>query len=160
MYKLTARFAERFVVHSASAGARVTDRYIRSNGRIAVMPHGNYASDYPAARPEARSSIRADFGIPTDATVAIAFGLVRPYKRILEVVEEFPIRTSGNIKLLVVGAAFDKDYSARIREAAAKRPDVYLHLESVPTENVRDFFAASDIAIINYAEAFSAAHYF
>jgi glycosyltransferase involved in cell wall biosynthesis len=148
-----ARLADRLIVHSDYARARVEDHY-RSAGKTTVIPHGNYVGAYP---PEtlSRAQLRRERGIPEDAFVFLAFGQVRPYKRVREVASALASLPDGDIRLLVAGEPTVDSEARDLRVAASLDPRLILDLRRVPDSEVVALHRLADAAVIAYRDVFS-----
>jgi beta-1,4-mannosyltransferase len=148
-----ARLADRLIVHSDYARARVEDHY-RSAGKTTVIPHGNYVGAYP---PETRSraQLRRERGIPEDAFVFLAFGQVRPYKRVREVASALATLPDADIRLLVAGEPTVDSEARDLRAAASLDPRLILDLRRVPDSEVVALHRLADAAVIAYRDVFS-----
>ena len=67
-----------------------------------MIPHPNYVGVFPIER-RSRTSIRGALEIPQDAFAFLAFGQVRPYKRLPELVEAFSTLDGDDLRLIIAG---------------------------------------------------------
>lgn len=143
----------RIVVHCPAAEDEIVDAYglpDRVRSRIAVVPHGHFVDNYPsdATREDARDRL----SLPREATVYLAFGMVRPYKQVPELVETFRAVANGDEWLVVAGNP-NRDWLERdVRAAAGDHPRVRLDLAFVPDDAVGDYFAAADAVVLPYRD--------
>lgn len=147
-YDVLARTADVFVTHSRAAAERAEARYPRAHGRTVVAHHGHYLGVHPPAR-RSRAAVRAHYGIPEDAFLLLAFGQIRPYKRLPELARAL----DGDAHLLVAGAAIDPSLAEELERSAG--PRTHLDVRRIPDEEVADLYGAADAAAINHAEVFS-----
>jgi beta-1,4-mannosyltransferase len=155
LYGTALRVADRLVVHSRTAADRVVETMGRSRGLV-VVPIGNYDGVYP---PESRSrdELRAALGVPGDAFVYLAFGQVRPYKRIPELIAAFRQAACERSVLIVAGAANDPTLAEAVHAEADGDERVRLDLRFIPETEVAGLHMAADAAVIPYREVFSSA---
>jgi glycosyltransferase involved in cell wall biosynthesis len=146
-----ARLATSVVVHSEHA-ARVSARRLRRRD-LPVAHHGNYLGFYPPPA-RGRSAARERLGIAADAHVFLAFGQVRPYKRIPELIAAFRSLASPAVHLVVAGNARGA-VREEVTAAAAGAERVTLLLEPIDDAEVRELHAAADTAVIAYEEVLS-----
>ena len=69
---------------------------------VAVIPHGNYLGLFTPTC-ATRDELRGAMAIPGDAYVFLAFGQVRPYKRLPDLVTAFTALRGDDVRLLIVG---------------------------------------------------------
>jgi beta-1,4-mannosyltransferase len=152
-YALVARTTDTFVTHSADAGERAAARFPQIAGHLVVAPHGNYRGVYGAAPAGAAAALRAAHGIPEGATLLVAFGQVRAYKRVAELAAL--VAATDDLHLLVAGSPVDREHAAELERLAAGSSQVHLELRRIPDEEVGTLYAAADLAVLHYREAFS-----
>jgi glycosyltransferase involved in cell wall biosynthesis len=104
-------------------------------------------------RPISRAEARLALGLPDDGPVVLHFGAIREYKGLDTLLLAFPQvkKSIPNSRLLVAGKPWGdwKPYAEIIR-AASLEPDVSLFLEYIPTNRVKEFFAAADLVVLPY----------
>jgi glycosyltransferase involved in cell wall biosynthesis len=136
----------RLVVHAESAR-----RLLPHGGRDAtVVPHGHYIDAYPHALD--RDEARRRLGLGETDVVFLAFGQVRAYKGIPDLLEAFAALDVPNVRLVIAGGAMDSMLAASIRREAARDPRVVTHLAHVADEDVRGFFEAADWIVLPYRD--------
>jgi glycosyltransferase involved in cell wall biosynthesis len=144
--------ADAVIVHTEES-ARVTADRLRPGARIRVIRHGDYAFfafDEKPSREEARRRL----DLPRDGKLILAFGAIRPYKGIPELIAAMPdIRRHHPDAYLVVagpllvGSAYE--YQQIIRQARVEAAVIFRPYY-VPHEMVGHYFAAADVAVYNY----------
>jgi glycosyltransferase involved in cell wall biosynthesis len=138
------RLADAVVVHEPSFAEVVADAH--------VIPHGLETVE---GRP--RTEARARLGLEQDAFVALAFGFLAPYKG-LEPALEAARRLGDEVQLVVAGGAHPRLAESGDRYAdelqAAYGGDARF-TGYVPDEQVHDWFAAADVALLLYPKPFS-----
>jgi beta-1,4-mannosyltransferase len=150
---VVSRLADRLIVHSNYARRRVARRW-RATRKVKVIPHGNYIDVFPSTG-RSRQEVRSDLGISEQAYVFIAFGQVRPYKRLPELVSAFSALPSPDVRLVIAGRPVVADEADRLRTAAARDPRVVLDLREVPDTEVTDLLRSADAAVLGYRDVFS-----
>jgi glycosyltransferase involved in cell wall biosynthesis len=143
------------IVHSEHARG-VLRRAFPARAPTIVMPFGAYVHQYPAPA-ETRAETRRRLGIPDDARVALAFGQVRRYKKLDELIPAFGTLPEPDLRLVVAGRANEPEYEQEVRSLAAADDRVVLALRRIPDEEVAALYAAADVAVISYEEVFSSA---
>ena len=149
--RLAARLADSVLVHSRHCAAQVSERL---GGTVEVAYHGNYIDFYPPPRRDRRES-RLSLGIPADAHVFLAFGLIRPYKMIVELIAEFRCLADPRFRLLIAGRPLSDDLRRQVEAAAAGDERVVLRLGRIADADVAEIHLAADVAVFAYRDVFS-----
>lgn len=148
-----ARLSDELCASSKHAAAQIETAYRHSPVRVAYHPA--YGLDSYPRSAASRAEIRAGYGIPADARVFLAFGLVRAYKRLPELVSAFRSVDDPEARLLIVGRPSPPGAEADIEARAAGDERVITRFEYVPDEAVGDLHAAADVAVLPYRDVFS-----
>ncbi|UWG50188.1 Glycosyltransferase [Halalkaliarchaeum sp. AArc-CO] len=145
-----ARLVDQIVVHCESAVGTVCDCYRlpeHVGERIRVVPHGHFENAYRDEITQTEARRRLD--LPQDDPVLLYFGLIRPYKNVLELVETF--RTvEGDARLLIVGNPWDETIENRVRHACESDERVEAVFEYVSDEEVQVYMGAADAIVLPY----------
>jgi glycosyltransferase involved in cell wall biosynthesis len=149
--RLVARLADTVLVHSRHCAARATARLGREPE---VAYHGNYIGCYPPPGRD-RAQVRRALGVPADARLMLAFGLVRPYKMIPAAIAELRRLPDPDLRLLVAGRPLDERIRRQVERAAAGEERVLLRLRRIPDAEVAELHAAADLALLAYRDVFS-----
>lgn len=148
-----ARLSDELCASSKHAAAQIEEAYGQSPVRVAYHPAYDMDS-YPRSSAP-RDEVRAGYGIPADARVFLAFGLVRAYKRLPDLVLAFRSVDDPNARLLIVGRPSPPGAEAEIAARAKGDERVITRFEHVPDEAVGDLHAAADVAVLPYRDVFS-----
>jgi glycosyltransferase involved in cell wall biosynthesis len=151
--RVTARLADRIVVHSEHARQLVARTYGHER-KLDVIPHGNFVGHYPPPR-RSRGDVRAALGLPDGTFTFLVFGQVRRYKHVPDTVAAFRRLQGSDVALIVAGSAWDAAERAAVQAAAAHDPRVHLRLDFIPDEEVVELHEAADAAVLGYREVFS-----
>lgn len=146
--------ADEVIVHSRYAQARVQERFRGRRRPAHVIPHPNYVGVFPAS-PQSRSEARRSLGLPQAAYVYLAFGLIRRYKRLDLLVEQFGRLHGPRLRLVIVGAAPEPTELEMLRQVAARDSRIILRPGYVAEEMVATVHRAADSAVLAYADVFS-----
>jgi len=118
------------------------------------IPHPSYIDAYPSWM--TREQARAMLGIPASATVFLAFGRIRAYKGVTELIGAFTNLSQtqpGNYVLLIAGeSAADAEVQTSLSEASL-RPDIIVADYKIPDREVQVFFRAADIGVYPYRQS-------
>ena len=148
-WKVFTRRIDAFICLSERGRQLAIDRYpTLASLPACVVPHGHYLEAYPQT--VTREEARAHLALPSDATVLLHFGLIRPYKNVPHLIHTFHNRTDRNAVLLIAGRPFDRVMEQDVRTSAEGVSNVRLNLHRIPDEDVQRFFAASDLVVLPY----------
>jgi glycosyltransferase involved in cell wall biosynthesis len=146
---------DELIVHSGYAAGAIASTFRGRRGRPAhVIPHANYVGAFPAPV-QTREQLREELGLPVDAFVYLGFGVIRGYKRLGLLAEQFRELPGPDLRLVVAGAANQPDEAELVRAHAAADPRIVLRTGFVPDELVGGLHLASDAAVIAYPDVFS-----
>ncbi len=121
------------------------------NGKISVIPHGNYIDVYKSSG----LNIRQAFLIPDDSVVFLFFGRICGYKGIHSLIDAVKCTDSGSCFLIVAGKPETEILKDEINLMCQSLNNVRLNLQFISPIAVRDYFDASDYFVIPYDELFS-----
>jgi beta-1,4-mannosyltransferase len=149
---LVARLADSVLVHSRHCAAQISRRLGRPDVEVAY--HGNYIGFYPAPRRDRREARRA-LGVSPDAHLLLAFGLIRPYKQVVELIAAFRMIEDPRFYLLVAGRPLTEEMRREVELAAAEDARIVLRLERISDAEVAELHRAADVAVLAYRDVFS-----
>jgi glycosyltransferase involved in cell wall biosynthesis len=141
--------ADRLLVHTQAEYERA--RALLPDKPIVVSPHPTYA-ELPTSK-WTRAAARAELQLA--GNVLLFFGLVRPYKGLLDLIEALPaIPAELDVTLLVVGEIWGDAaiYHARVNELGL-RDKVRFIDRYVSNAEVALYFSAADLVVLPYREA-------
>jgi beta-1,4-mannosyltransferase len=145
-----ARLAHVIVVHYPDARRIVRDTFrVPARKPILVAPHGHYLDVYD-------KPTDAQSGLPPHGSirplVILAFGLVRPYKRLEDLIVAFKDLDREDVSLKIRGGAHDESYASELRRLAEEDDRISLELDFVDDREVAGVFAAADIVACTQAD--------
>ncbi len=152
LYRWLAADADAILVHTRYAAELVRQRLGRT-GPIYVARHGNYVGVYASATVE-REALRARYGVGKGDQVLLAFGQVRAYKRLVELVGDFA-SSSAPVRLMIAGPPKDADVARTLRKMVDASDRVVFLDRYIPDSEVAELYSLADLAVINYSEIFS-----
>lgn len=147
-----ARLADGCFVHSQSALALLEREYgVALAGKTRVVPHASYVGQYPAAPPDAVTTMRHDLGLKGSDFVYLFVGAIRRYKGVGELVDAFRALPDGDARLVIAGAAFTPEIEDWLRGAAAKDRRIVLRIGYVPDEDLPSYLSLASVVVLPYA---------
>jgi glycosyltransferase involved in cell wall biosynthesis len=150
-HALLSRVVQRVIVHSQASQSSLV-RHVRLGRRgskkVLVIAHGRFDDAYPLTidRAEARGALQLDPSAP----VFLAFGQVRRYRGILELLDAFEALPDPNARLLVVGRPADEQLATRVEAAARDDDRVRAYLSYCSADDVQRYFLAADAVVLPY----------
>jgi beta-1,4-mannosyltransferase len=153
LYRWLAQDADAVIVHTHYAAQLVRERLGRA-GAMYLAPHGNYIDVYGTSSVD-RKALRARYGFCDSDRVLLAFGQIRAYKRLVELVIDFETRAPPSTRLIIAGTPKDHGITQRLKSMVAASSRVVLLDRYIPESEVGELYAVADLAIFNYAEIFS-----
>lgn len=143
--------SDAIIVHGEDTRDRLLDAFRLNAERITVIPHGDYGFATGSTSPR---DARAALGLDDDSLVLLAFGALREYKGIPELIDAFGAIAEEfeKARLLIVGKPIrvDTDAYRRRIEQRGIADRVTLRDEYVPFEEIDRYFAACDVAVYPY----------
>ncbi|MCE2882747.1 MAG: glycosyltransferase family 4 protein [Planctomycetaceae bacterium] len=159
-HRFLARMARAFdacLVHSESARHEVLAAIASSGTRpdrlahkIHVVPHGNYAGCYQAAR--CRDRQREQLGVGVEDTLFAFLGQLRPYKNVVGLVTAFRQGATDRGRLLISGKPLNATLDAEIRAAIASDPRVIYIPAFADDAELASNLEACDLVALPYRE--------
>ena len=148
------RAADAVVVHTQEAAA-LAARRLGPAARIKVIHHGDYGFFAPGGGVD-RARARRRLGLAAGGRLVLAFGAIRPYKGILELIGAWAAVRARHpdASLVIVGPLLVGSEAAyhRAIEGAGVADAVTFRPTYVPHAEVALYFGAADVAVYNYRE--------
>lgn len=153
LYRWLAQEADAVIVHTHHAAQLVRDRLGRT-GPMYLARHGNYIGVYDPPSMD-RQALRGRYGFGDADQVLLAFGQIRAYKRLLELISDFKAYASPSTHLIVAGAPKEPGVVQALKEMAATSKRIILLGRHIPESEVAELYTLADLAVFNYSEVFS-----
>ena len=153
LYRWLAQQADAVIVHTPHAGQLVRERLGRT-GPMYLARHGNYLGAYGSPTLN-RKALRDRYGFDDTDQILLAFGQIRTYKRLVELVSDFGASTPASTHLVIAGAPKDISVARELKRVAAANDRVVLLDRYIPGPEVAELYALADLAVLNYSEVFS-----
>lgn len=147
--RIVIALARKILVHGPSAAKELSARFPSAAGKIAHIPHGNWADYYPVT--STREATRSKLGIPVDTYVYLFIGLCKPYKNLHGLVKTF--RTlPGDSVLLVAGKFEDPNYQKHVEALASGDQRIRIIPGFIPDDMIQRYLVACDAVVAPYNE--------
>ncbi|MRR54303.1 MAG: glycosyltransferase [Deltaproteobacteria bacterium] len=115
-----------------------------------IIPHGHYRDVYPNSVDF--SEARKFLDIPLNKKVLLYFGLIRPYKNVVELIHAFKKLANHDLVLLIAGKPHSAQLGAEIKDAAHDDSRIRLFLDFVDENQLQTFFNACNLVIFPFQE--------
>lgn len=115
-----------------------------SQAETIVIPHGDYAPSYPPPREAAG-----------DPRSLLYFGLIRSYKQVPLLVQEFQLLERPDVRLSVLGKPWDESLRRQVSTAAANSPGVRLVLADIDEEQLVAEILGAGLVVLPYAKLYN-----
>lgn len=147
---LCSRSMNHLIVHSIFAKQKVVALYrgIQPE-KVHVIPHPHFVGFYPdkISRLEARCKLNLD----ENSLVFLAFGMIRAYKGVSELMEAFKNFEDPSARLIIVGEMYGGPGMASELIFVAKSDSrIRLVTEFIADIDVQTYFRAADVAVVSY----------
>ena len=145
----TLRRADRLIVHTTAQQALA--QRLLPGCSISRVPLPSYAAFHSDAW--TRDRARAHLGLT--GNILLFFGLIRPYKGLLDLIEALPtVLNEIDVTLLIVGEVWGDASVYQARRAELNlQAEVQLINRYVSNDEAAMYFAAADLAVLPYREA-------
>jgi len=129
----------------------IVSSYLRiPEEKLVVIPEGPYIGWYPEG--ESRASAREKLQLATNDKVWLYLGTLRPYKGVESLIEVYHSLKAPDLKLVVAGNPWNKEYADSLISLAKGNPGIKIHAFSVPDDDLQTYFAASDLVILPFKQ--------
>ena len=143
-----AAVATRLRVFSAEQATLAGQLFRVADAKIVVQPEGSYVGYYPHTKTNAEA--RAALSLQTGGRVLLHFGNLRPYKGTDLLLAAFFRYALPDDQLVIAGPAHTPAYIAQLARQAGGDSRVFLHPGFVAKEQVQNYFAAADLAVLPF----------
>jgi len=148
---VAARLSDRLLVFCPTARREISHFYhLGKTKKILVIPHPHYFDSYPnvVSRGQSRKRLKLR---PNDF-VFLFFGVIRPYKGILELLSAFRQLGEPKAKLMIAGLPLGEKFKKKLKLSLKKTPGAITDLRFIPAEEVQFYFQAADVVVLPYRE--------
>ncbi|WP_343505056.1 MULTISPECIES: glycosyltransferase [Roseobacteraceae] len=132
---------------SRPAQAALIDRYPQlAKVRHEVIPHPHYRQYFEGLDTHTPESCEAASAL--DGRLLLVFGMIRPYKRVPEIVEAFR-GLQGQNRMVILGGGHE-DECARVRDAMQNDPRIDFRQGRYEDAQLRDLLRRADLSVFNF----------
>lgn len=147
-----ASIAHALIVHGETTRGLIASIYGVNSCNIHVVPHGHYRDVYDAPPPPEEA--REELGVPDKGRLFLHFGMLKPYKGVVDLLDVWPAYHSDHPEdhLVIAGSSQNKEYGQNLRRRAKQIASVTLRDEFIPEHDVPTYFGAADVAVFPFRE--------
>lgn len=150
MNTVLANLMHALTVKCEAARQTISGAYrVNDTSKMVVIPDGNYIDAYPNVVDQQEA--RQQLGIG-DEFVYLFFGLIRPYKNVVELIQAFQRYNDEKTLLWIVGQPKSDHIKTQLEALANKDDRVTLISEYVPSDEVQHYLNAADVLVFPYRE--------
>lgn len=150
---IVAHLSDSIIIHCETAKNNVLERFcIKKADRVLVVNHGHYADYYQNS--VSKTGARKVLGLTEDSLVFLFFGLIRPYKGVIELIESFLAldRKNFDMQLVIAGKSINDSFVEHVKSKAAKDKSIKLIPGFVPDDEIQKYMNACDVVVLPYRD--------
>jgi len=145
------RLANKIIVHCGNAGVDLRCRYrLLKDKKFLVIPHGHYINAYE--NQINRKQAREMLSVPSDQVVFLAFGSIKTYKGIPELISAFKDAKLKEALLLVVGRCSNVALDEEITDKVDGHANVRYVNNFINDADVQLYMNTADVVVFPYKE--------
>lgn len=149
--KGVAKASTGMIVHSPIAEQIVRREFSMQDAKkITCIPHGNYIGVYPNTL--SKEAARSRLGIPQDSLVLLFLGLIRPYKGVNDLVDQFRRLEAPNVRLIIAGKPISSEALTELEQRIGNDQGIQLIPGYVQDADLQLYFNCSDAVVYPYRE--------
>ena len=125
-----------------------------------IIPHGLYPDVYEIDIDKKQA--REKLGLPVDKKLLVYFGMIRPYKNVSLLIDNFLELDDDDAHLTIAGKVHKsaQGLQAHIEKSAQKSDNITLMLEFLSDETLSLLARAADLCVFPYREIFNSGSVF
>lgn len=127
----------------------------RIKNKISVVPIGNCINSYnnKITKDQARDRL----GIENSKIVFLFFGLIRPYKGVIYLIEQFKRISDPKALLLIAGKPKPDGFKYEIESSCSDHNQIKTYLKFIPDNEIEIYMNSADIIIFPFQEILNSA---
>jgi D-inositol-3-phosphate glycosyltransferase len=151
---LVYKTADILFVHSNSNKKALAQQIKLDEGKINVVPHGDF-DFYIPERIVTKTEARRFFGLSQDQNVILFFGAIREYKGLDILLNSLPLVSLQikNLTMIIAGSPDPIELKLEYESIISKLPKeikVIYHAKFIPDAEIAKYFIASDVVVLPY----------
>jgi glycosyltransferase involved in cell wall biosynthesis len=151
---IVSRLAHAIITHCETAKREVARTfYMKNFDKIYVIPHANYVDTYE--NDISPSVARRKLGISESKVVLLSLGMIRPYKGVLELIDDFKMISQDGAQLVIAGKPTTSELEELLEQKSAGCQNIKLIPEFIPDEEIQVYMNACDAAVFAFRDIFT-----
>lgn len=148
-----ARHVDLCFVHSRSALELLENRYaLPIAAKTHVVPHASYVEQYPAAEPDAVTTMRHELDLADGEFVYLFLGGIRRYKGLEGLIDAFHALPAADARLAIVGYVFEPEIEAWLRRKAKDDRRIILRIGQVADEDLPVYLSLASVVVLPFSQ--------
>lgn len=146
-------FYNQIIVMSASGVKSIIKAYRLPNTikiKINIVPHGHYINNYRNII--TKNQAREKLSISENSTVFLFFGIIRPYKGVLSLAEDFSKIISPDKLLIIAGKPSTKFLENMLMEYSRRYNQIKTYLHFIPDNEIEIYMNAADAVVLPFQD--------
>ena len=118
--------------------------------KISVVPHGHYIDNY--RNKISKVQARKKLFISNRKIVFLYFGIIRPYKGIIYLINEFKKISDPEALLLIAGKTSTSYLEYELNKCCGENKQIRAYLQFVPDQEIEIYMNAADVVVLPFRE--------
>lgn len=145
------KHADAVIVHCNAAKQALIEEFdVDQTEKVFVIPHGHFRHVYENRI--SRSEARKMLGIEEGRLLLLFFGMIRPYKGVLDLVDAFASLGADDVELVLAGKPLDEASSEVIRKRCARDRRIRYRPGFVEDDRIQVYMNACDAVVFPYRD--------
>lgn len=115
-----------------------------------VIPHGNYSS--VSANKIQKNSAKKLLGVPEDSFMYLYFGMIRRYKNVPKLINEFKKIKSNSILYIAGNVVNDENLSREIKKSISGDDRIFSKIEYISDDYLNILLSACDVVVVPFSD--------
>ena len=147
---IIAKIANGIIAHCDASKLNILALYKIKENKVYSIPQGNYLNVYRGDH--TRQESKEILGLNDNDFTFLFFGLIRPYKGILRLIESFQTVSSESARLIIAGRIEDKKHTELLRKKAKNDYRIKLKFGYIDNDKIAIYLKAADIVVLPYED--------
>jgi glycosyltransferase involved in cell wall biosynthesis len=117
-----------------------------AKSRMTAIPHGHYIDNHENT--VEKPTAQRELSVEDAENVFLFFGLIRPYKNVVSLIEAFKRVATPDERLVIAGNPSDEAIGHRVREAVGDDDRILTRLQFIPSDRIQVYMNAADAVVL------------
>jgi len=143
--------ADAVIVHSQAAKNKLIKKInINNKQKISVVPHGNYLEYYQ--NDVDKETVKKQLNLTESNFVFLLIGAIRPYKGVIELIENFQNLNDENSRLIIAGNPINQEFASLIQSKIKSDSAIKFIPGYIPEAQMQVYLNACDAVVFPYQD--------